>query len=82
MNQSDGKVKWKYETDGEILGGVNLFKSKEDNKLYVLAGSYDNYMHCVSLDSGKLKWKYETQNYVNGAPGIADGKIYFGGCDA
>ena len=34
------------------------------------------------LDDGKLKWKYETQNYVNGAPGIADGKIYFGGCDA
>ena len=82
MNQSDGKIKWKYETDGEILGGVNLFKSNKDNKLYVLAGSYDNYMHCVSLDDGKLKWKYETQNYVNGAPGIADGKIYFGGCDA
>ena len=82
MNQSDGKLKWKYETDGEILGGVNLFKSKEDKKLYILAGSYDNYMHCVSLDNGKLKWKYETQNYVNGAPGIAEGKIYFGGCDA
>ena len=82
MNQSNGIIKWKYETDGEILGGVNLFKSNKDNKLYVLAGSYDNYMHCVSLDDGKLKWKYETQNYVNGAPGIADGKIYFGGCDA
>ncbi|MEE2808091.1 MAG: PQQ-binding-like beta-propeller repeat protein [Verrucomicrobiota bacterium] len=82
LNTSNGKLKWKYETEGEILGGVNLFKSKVDQKLYALVGSYDNYMHCVSLAKGKLKWKYETQNYVNGAPGISDGKIYFGGCDA
>ena len=82
LDQNSGKLKWKYETDGEILGGVNLFKSKSDNKNYLLVGSYDNYMHCVSLETGKQKWKYETQNYVNGAPGISDGKIYFGGCDA
>ena len=82
LNSSDGKLKWKYETEGEILGGANLFKSTVDQKLYVLVGSYDNYMHCVALADGKLKWKYETQNYVNGAPGISDGKIYFGGCDA
>ena len=82
LNSSDGKLKWKYETEGEILGGANLFKSTVDNKIYVLVGSYDNYMHCVALSDGKLKWKYETRDYVNGAPGISDGKIYFGGCDA
>ena len=82
LNKDTGKLNWKYETDGEILGGVNLFKSKSDKKDYILVGSYDNYMHCVSLETGKPKWKYETQNYVNGAPGISEGKIYFGGCDA
>lgn len=82
LNASSGKLNWKYETDGEILAGTNLYRSEKDRADYVLIGSYDNYLHCVNLATGKAKWKYETENYVNGAAGVHEGNIYFGGCDA
>ena len=82
LDRSSGEVKWTYQTDGEILGGANFYQSSADNKSYVLIGSYDNHLHCVDLANGALKWKYETDNYVNGAPGVHEGRIYFGGCDA
>lgn len=82
VGRSDGKVRWTYATDGEILGGANLFVDPADGATYILVGSYDNHLHCVSASNGEMRWKYETENYVNGAPGVHGGRIYFGGCDA
>lgn len=82
VDRESGEMIWTYETDGEILGGANLYHSEKDAADYVLIGSYDNNLHCVHLGTGKAKWTYETENAVNGAPGVHEGKIYFGGCDA
>ncbi len=81
LERASGAKKWTYETDGEIAGGANLFHSG-DGATYVLIGSYDNHLHCIHAADGSPKWKYETENYVNGAPGVHAGRIYFGGCDA
>jgi outer membrane protein assembly factor BamB len=80
LERADGKLRWKYETEGEVMGGANVFKNPE-GKDYVVIGSYDFFLHCIDVETGKAKWKYETDNNVNGAASIADGKVYFGGCD-
>ncbi len=78
----DGELLWKYETDDKIVGGANWVKAPSGDATWILAGSYDNMLHCVDAATGKAVWTYETDYFVNGAPGVAGGKAVFGGCDA
>ena len=75
-----GKEAWKFETEGEIHAGVNLWKDK-GGRTFALIGSYDNNLYCLEAATGKKVWSFETTNYVNGAAAIYDGQIVFGGCD-
>ena len=83
LDAASGKLKWKYETDGEIMGAANQAKRPKSKDSVIVVGSYDNFVHCVDAKKGKVIWKFETQNYVNGVPTIYEGKyVVFGGCDS
>ena len=49
-----GKLKWKYETDGEIMGAANQAIRPESLDSVIVVGSYDNFVHCV--DAKKERW--------------------------
>jgi outer membrane protein assembly factor BamB len=82
LEADSGQLKWKYETDGEILGAANWTRSADGQKIWILVGSYDNRVHGVDAETGQAVWIYETDNYVNGSPAVADGMCVFGGCAA
>ena len=81
LDAATGKRKWAVKTEDRILGSANWMRGA-DGTLRIVVGSYDSKLYCVDAATGKVAWAYQTENYVNGAPGLADGRIAFGGCDA
>jgi len=75
-----GKEAWKFETQGEIHAGVNVW-TDPTGKVLIYIGSYDNYLYCLDGATGAKVWAYETANYVNGASAIFNNQVVFGGCD-
>ena len=75
-----GKEAWKFETQGEIHAGVNVWKD-DKGKAHILIGSYDNNLYCLDAATGAKMWSFETTNYVNGASAIYNNQVVFGGCD-
>ena len=52
--QSDsGKLVWKYETDGEIMGAANYAVRPKTKDEVIVVGSYDNFVHCMDAKTGK-----------------------------
>ncbi|MCE9519473.1 MAG: PQQ-binding-like beta-propeller repeat protein [Verrucomicrobia bacterium] len=79
-NITDGSEAWKFETEGEVHAGVNLWKDA-NGKVCALIGSYDNRLYCLDVATGKKIWGFETTNYINGAVAIYEGQVALGGCD-
>jgi len=79
-NAETGKEVWKFETNGEVHAGVNIW-ADPTGKLRVLIGSYDNNLYCLDATTGEKQWAFETANYVNGASAIYENQVVFGGCD-
>ncbi len=79
FNRFNGKVKWTYKAENQIMGAPNYYE--ESGKQYILIGSYDYYLHCIDGLTGKLVWKYELNNFLNSAVAVDNGKAIFGGCD-
>jgi outer membrane protein assembly factor BamB len=71
----NGTEKWKFKTDGLILGSSPAID--EDGTIYV--GSWDHYLYAIN-PNGSLKWKYLANDAnIASSPAIADdGTIYFG----
>ncbi|MFB0525477.1 MAG: PQQ-binding-like beta-propeller repeat protein [Phycisphaerae bacterium] len=82
LDAKTGKLRWKYETGGQILGAANWTRSPDSEKIWILVGSYDNRLYCIDSANGKVVWTYETDSYINGSPAVGEGKAVFGGCDA
>lgn len=82
-HRETGAELWKFETLGEVIGGINTFvrTSPEGDVACVVFGSHDNKLYCLAAADGAEQWSVETGYYVNGTPAIHDGKIAFGGCD-
>ena len=79
-NAATGNPAWKFETQGEIHAGVNVWTDAK-GKALIFIGSYDNSLYCLDAASGQKIWAYETSNYVNGASAIFNNQVVFGGCD-
>ena len=79
-NAATGKEVWKFETQGEVHAGVNVWTDAK-GKAHVFIGSYDNNLYCLDAATGAKVWSYETSNYVNGASAIYNNQVVFGGCD-
>jgi len=72
---SDGTLKWKYHTNGDITSSPAI---AEDGTIYV--GSWDDYLHAVYSNNGTQKWRFNANSAtIASSPAIAeDGTIYFG----
>lgn len=79
LDANTGKEIWRYQAENQIMGSANFFTIR--NKIYLLVGSYDYFLHCLEGATGRLIWKYEADNYINGAPAIGNSMAMFGGCD-
>ncbi len=72
----DGReLKWEYETEGPIVGGVTVSEG------IVYAGSSDGNVYAINANDGTLLWEFETDNKVWSKPVVADGVVYFGSLD-
>jgi len=70
----DGTEKWKYKTDGLILGSSPAIA--EDGTIYV--GSWDTGLYAINPD-GTKKWRVGTGGSIASSPTISeDGTIYVG----
>lgn len=70
---TDGALKWKYQTGDEIDSSPCI---GSDGTVYF--GSADRYVYAINSD-GTLKWKYETVYGTGSSPCIgSDGTLYIG----
>ncbi len=76
VDTGNGKMKWKYKTEGIILESYPCYWK---GRIYF--GSFDHNMYCLDAETGKLVWKYRTFGEINSPPAIANGRIYFGSRD-
>lgn len=77
LNPSDGSVKWKYLTGGQVNSSPSI---AADGTVYV--GSNDNYLYALNPSDGSVRWSYLTGGAVYSTPAIAlDGTIYVGSND-
>lgn len=79
LDAKTGKLVWTYEAENQIMGSANYFY--QNNKFYLVVGSYDYYLHCIEAENGKPVWKYEADNFINGAAAVHQNIAMFGGCD-
>jgi outer membrane protein assembly factor BamB len=80
LDETSGKQKWKYRTEGQIMGSANWLS--DGNGIQILIPSYDFCLYSLKFETGKLNWKCQTENYLNGAAATDNKKIVIGGCDA
>jgi len=64
-----------YKTSGKI------YSTPEMAGNYVVVGSSDNHIYCLSLLTGKLIWKVAAQKPVLGSPVIKNKTVYIGSSD-
>jgi outer membrane protein assembly factor BamB/tRNA A-37 threonylcarbamoyl transferase component Bud32 len=75
INASDGKMNWKYATDGGVVTRPAAFEGN------IFVGSEDQRLHAISARTGKVVWTYYTEGRVHSSPRIAEGHIFFGSDD-
>ena len=85
LNQSDGSIKWKYETGKPILSSVAISKD------HIFFGCSDKKIYSLNSTNGSIKWKYETGDKVWSSPVITqnyddsdkeEGMLYVGSLDS
>lgn len=81
LDAESGAAGWTFRTGGKLAGGANWFRDPE-NRLRILAGSYDSFLYCIDASSGQPLWTYQSGSYINGSPAVAGDVCAFGGCDA
>jgi eukaryotic-like serine/threonine-protein kinase len=75
LNAADGKLNWKYATDGGIVTRPAAF----ENDIFV--GSEDQRLHVINARTGKINWSYFTDGQIHSSPRIAEGHVFFGSDD-
>ncbi len=71
-----GKLIWKRETEAPIHASAN------SDGTHILLGNDGADVLCLSPEDGKVLWKAQAGDRINAAPGIADGRAFYSGCDA
>jgi outer membrane protein assembly factor BamB len=68
-------VKWRFKTDGPILGSPALSKG------VFFFGSLDTFLYAVDETTGLQKWKFETKGGIASTPAVSNGTVYFDNWD-
>lgn len=71
LERDTGAVRWKFQTDGPLIGGVTV----SDGTVYF--GSSDGNVYAVDIESGDQRWQpFETDKEVWARPTVAGGTLY------
>ena len=76
VSTDTGKLIWKRDTEAPIHASAN-----SDGR-HILLGNDGADVLCLSPEDGKIIWKAQAGDRINAAPGIADGRAFYSGCDA
>ncbi|HLY28047.1 MAG TPA: serine/threonine-protein kinase, partial [Aggregatilineales bacterium] len=77
LNAADGAFKWKYPTEGGIVGTPAL--SPDDNLL--IFGSEDHLLHALDIRTGKISWTFKTNGPIRSSVNATLGHAFFGSDD-
>ena len=75
VNVTDGAVKWKHKTDGQIFSSPTVIGDM------VYAGSNDSHLYALKLADGRMVWKSNLGGAVFSSPTATDHSIYVGSSD-
>ncbi len=81
VQANDGKLKWKFKTNGIIHTSPAFYKG------VVYIGSWDTYLYAVDAKTGTEKWKFKTGDQmpmsgIQSSPSVVDDIVYIGARDA
>lgn len=83
LNADNGTEAWSFASDDKISSGAITIRSPDGTADWVLVNGYDGTTRVLNGVDGKLVWSYQTDDFINGSPGVVDGRfLVFGGCDA
>lgn len=75
VERSNGKARWRFTTEAEIIGGPTLTGDR------VIFGSHDGNLYCLNQKDGSKVWEVATQGPVNGTPSLSGSYTFITGCD-
>jgi outer membrane protein assembly factor BamB len=69
-NFTDGKLNWKFRTNGTITGSAVVSPAK------VLFGSNDGNIYVVRLKDGKKLWSFNAGSPISSSPAVTKDRFY------
>ncbi len=75
INRETGELRWKVETQGEIVGGAAVVGP------HVLVGSHDGSLYCFKTADGERVWEIHTEQPVNCSVAVVENFTFSTGCD-
>src|SRR5690606_13966538 len=87
LNQKTGKLKWKFQTKGGLLGDrrhdfADYFQSSpviNGDRLFI--GGGDERVYALSVKDGQVLWTFKTHGIVHTTPALDATRIYIGSFD-
>ncbi|VTR91199.1 Uncharacterized protein OS=Methanothermobacter marburgensis (strain DSM 2133 / 14651 / NBRC 100331 / OCM 82 / Marburg) GN=MTBMA_c00680 PE=4 SV=1: PQQ_2: PQQ_2 [Gemmata massiliana] len=82
MNRHTGQIEWAVDAVGDPLRTVYCTPTIEGGKVYCGEGMHHDKgcrLFCVNASDGNPAWKepFKTSSHTEGAPAVANGKVYF-----
>jgi outer membrane protein assembly factor BamB len=77
LGAGDGSFKWKYATEGGIIGAPGV--AVEEN--VIIFGSEDKSLYAIDMRTGKIAWTFQTGGPIRSSVTVASGLVFFGSDD-
>jgi eukaryotic-like serine/threonine-protein kinase len=77
VNSGNGTLKWKFATDGGLVGMPGI--AADEN--LIIFGSEDNSLYAVDIRTGKVQWTFQTGGPIRGTVNVEHGHVFFGSDD-
>ena len=74
---SDGSFKWKFATEGAIVGTPGV--AVDEN--LIIFGSEDKTLYAIDMRTGKATWTFATGGPIRSSVTVASGLVFFGSDD-
>ena len=80
IHAADGRTKWRYDVEDNIMGSANRVDLKGNRKAVVIPAQAVGSIHCVDLETGRRIWKTEEVDRADGSASVGGGRIVMGSC--